>query len=92
MRYFIRPERGREDACGPVLGPFDEFVQLTYSELRVGPEGDWLAYQPFGDADWHFSADLDIPIADPSSMDGCTAEDWRSQGWSDLVIWAEAEA
>lgn len=33
----------RENEPPRVLGPYDEFVQLTYNLLRSGPDGDPLA-------------------------------------------------
>jgi hypothetical protein len=38
----VRFERGQNDNVSSVYGPFP-FVQLTYEELRVGPEGLTLA-------------------------------------------------
>lgn len=40
---YIRFENGQEDRIGDVLGPF-EWVQITYSSLRVDDDGDCLAY------------------------------------------------
>lgn len=40
---YVRFEMGQEDRVGEDLGPFP-FVQLTYEALRVGPEGDDLAF------------------------------------------------
>lgn len=44
---FTSSDTAIENGCteGEVrLGPFDEFVQLTYEHLRVGPEGDFIAH------------------------------------------------
>ena len=45
---FVRFECGSEDRMSGEYGPFP-FVQLTYNELRVGPDDDGFAY--FGGAD-----------------------------------------
>ncbi len=39
---YVRFECGQEDRVGEELGPFP-FVQLTYNELRFGPDGETLA-------------------------------------------------
>lgn len=41
--FMIRFEHGQEDRISKEYGPFP-FVQLTYGELRTGPEGDPFAY------------------------------------------------
>jgi hypothetical protein len=43
MPTYLRFEFGQEDHISPVYGPFP-FVQLTYELLRVGPDGEELAY------------------------------------------------
>lgn len=45
--YFSRPNDDVETqpAIDPVrFGPYEEFVQLTYQELRSGPDGDAVAW------------------------------------------------
>ena len=51
-QIYVRFECGREERMMEKgLGPF-EFVQMTYDELRISPNGDPFAY--FGkDGDWH---------------------------------------
>ena len=39
---YIRFERIRDGITGPQFGPF-AFVQLTYDELRIGPNGEPFA-------------------------------------------------
>lgn len=41
-QVMIRFECGSEERFSQEFGPF-EFVQLTYLELRVGPDGDTFA-------------------------------------------------
>lgn len=41
---YIRFEDCHTDRIGDELGPF-EFAQITYNELKVGPDGDVLAFQ-----------------------------------------------
>jgi hypothetical protein len=73
---FVRFEKGREGKVGPTFGPYP-FVQLTYHTLRVGPEGEDLAYMGKDD-DWYLT-DEHTPVADRPS-----------EGWSDIIIWDEA--
>jgi hypothetical protein len=45
--FFSRPNDTEENQppIDPVrFGPFSEFMQLTYNELRSGPDGDFIAY------------------------------------------------
>lgn len=42
MGTYVKFEYGQEDRWSEVYGPFP-FVQLTYSSLRVGPEGEDFA-------------------------------------------------
>jgi len=48
---FVRFERGRNDVMGPTFGPF-EFLQQTYEELRISPDGETLAYWDEGANEW----------------------------------------
>ena len=77
-RTMIRFECGVEDRCGRVWGPFD-YVQLTYDELRVGPEGEFAAQyihsSPRGHGRW-IMWDPGPFAADP---------DW----YSDVIIYTE---
>lgn len=59
--YFIHPECGRDDRWGPVLGPFPDYLQITYREIRNGAEDviAWLG----DDGDWHIKED-DQPYSD----------------------------
>lgn len=45
--HFSRPNDTVEDQP-PIdvktFGPYDEFIQLTYHELRSGPDGDFVAW------------------------------------------------
>ena len=57
IRYYFRLECGSEDRMSPVYGPFPEFLQLTYGELRTGPNGDFAA-QYATDGYWYVRASL----------------------------------
>lgn len=57
--WFSRPNDTIPDQppIDPVkLGPFDEFVQLTYSEMRAGPNGDRIAWMDC-DSVWRVEGD-----------------------------------
>lgn len=75
MAVKIRFECGRDDRISHVYGPF-EFVQLTYNYLRVGPDGDELAY--YMDEEWRFT-----PAAPEH---GIVAKDAAGL-WSDVIIY-----
>jgi hypothetical protein len=45
---MVRFECGQEDRWSEEYGPF-EFVQLTYGELRTGPDGESFAYYEKGE-------------------------------------------
>jgi hypothetical protein len=66
---YLTFSRGRDDKEGPILGPFD-WVQLTYDEIRVSPNGDPVAL--FDEGDWHLYGDTN------SGLD--------REPWSDVVI------
>lgn len=57
---FNLPEDAEHDRK---LGPFDEFVQLTYEGLRVGPDGDHIAYFDYTRGAWFIERD-DSPWSD----------------------------
>jgi hypothetical protein len=78
LQYFARFERGCEDADPVTIGPFPDFIQLTYNDLRVGPDGDRVAYMN-GDHEWK----IDLGFA-PTPED---AKAW----WSDVCVWAEVK-
>jgi hypothetical protein len=102
MKYFVRPETGAEDRFGPKIGPFNQFLQLTYGTLRVGPNGDEIARR-HEDGLWYFehllrtsdykppgsaAGYLDVRLpADYAEANRCT--DVSKHGWTDIVIWAE---
>lgn len=96
MKYYVRPECGREDRWGPKIGPFPEFLQITYKSLRVGPDGDDIAWLE-DDGDWRFNPEYragNRPTPLPVQTDGMhkvVPGDWHCFGWSDLVIWAEPD-
>jgi hypothetical protein len=64
------------------LAECDEFVQITYNEVRVGPNGDSiLTMDEGGDGFWHPT----LPYG--SAMGGWQAIKWdTSIGYSDIVI------
>lgn len=51
MAMYVRFERGRDDVCGPVLGPY-EWVQQTYEDLRVSPDGEIIAQWVVKAGEW----------------------------------------
>lgn len=59
-RVYVRFERGRDGIVGPTFGPFP-FAQVTYSTLRVGPDGDDLAYLN-DDGDWELRIGTSAPL------------------------------
>lgn len=69
MAVKIRFERGQEDRVSQDYGPYP-FVQLTYEDLRVGPDGEHLA--SLLDGYWHIGASIeegwsDVVIWDEAS-------------------------
>jgi hypothetical protein len=93
LKYYVRPETGQDDVIGPTYGPFDEFIQLTYTEIRVGPDGATIGYHDEEDGLWHFPPtyrpqDRELPIpCNRSSAHNCPER--TLVGFSDVVIWAE---
>lgn len=53
--------RNGVDSSALLLGPYPDFVQLTYEGLRVGPEGEHIAN--YADGYWYVEAD-DSPWSD----------------------------
>lgn len=72
---YIRFDRGRDDVSGPVFGPY-EYVQQTYQDLRISPDGETLAqwFAPAGE--WFI-------------VDGGEHND---EFYSDYVVFASDEA
>jgi hypothetical protein len=96
LSYWLRPECGREDRMGPDVGPFPDYVQLTYDLITTGPDGEIIGNQD--GSDWRF-----VPSRNESGprqgeplptrrgrMHNCTLDNWHTMPWSDVVIWAEA--
>jgi hypothetical protein len=97
MNYFVRPDCGRDGRNGPVLGPFPDYLELTYKLLRSGPNGDDVASLG-DDGDWHFETEWPnatrgergvIPVHDSSTEHGLGDKPWHAYGWSDIAMWAE---
>jgi hypothetical protein len=93
LKYFVRPECGSVDMIGPTFGPFNEFIQLTYGEVRVGPDGDIIGGRG-DDGMWYFETNYrckneDKPV--PMSLKEAhnCPEDLPNTPFSDVVIWAE---
>lgn len=65
IRYWLRMERGAEDRMGDPVGPFSDYLQLTYDELTTldgrtlalfGQDGFWHLNDPaLGDIDAEWS-------------------------------------
>lgn len=63
--YFYRFERGAEDKWSEDIGPVPEFFQLTYEDLRIGPDGEIVAQ--FDGGYWYDvrpGADKEYPWSD----------------------------
>jgi hypothetical protein len=84
--HYIRPEFGAEDRIGPTIGPFpDGWLQLTYGELRIAPDGDVLA-SINKDLEWEFES-IEPDILDYSMILGIPeGKNWNDLPWSDLVL------
>jgi hypothetical protein len=68
---------------GPEIGPFSEFLQLTYDELRSGPDGEFIAGLPIIRSislgkGWFIQQTI-------ASQFGISSKD----RWSDLVLYAK---
>jgi len=90
LKYFIRPESGAVDQIGPVIGPFKEFIQLTYGEIRIGPDGETIGGKDPHDGMWHFDEhfleSINAQICNYAEAHNC----WGlEKGFTDVVIWAE---
>lgn len=92
MQYFVRPENGQKDQIGPTLGPFDDYIQLTYSHITVGPDGETIAYLEKNGL-WYFTKtylknNVETPI--PFDMEGAhrCPHFWESE-FSDVIIFAK---
>lgn len=92
LKYYVRPERGQEDIIGPTFGPFDEFIQLTYGDVRVGPNGESIGTYAnglyfFGKTFRPKNKETPIPVS-MKNAHNCQ-KNWTGTGFSDVVIWAE---
>lgn len=95
MGFFVRPECGFDDRWGPTLGPFPDWLQVTYRELRIEPDGDTIAWLG-DDGLWYFAdtyrvsntVSESIP-ADFTDSFGLNGRCWYELGWSDFVIWSK---
>jgi hypothetical protein len=84
--YFFRPSCGSEDRTGPDIGPFPDYFELTYDELRVGPDGGSVAA-------FYHHGDPHNPLR---NLDGQKVSGWSvyepygdgKTFWSDLVMYA----
>lgn len=95
LKYFLRPENGSQDVWGPTFGPFDEFIQITYDTICVGPNGAIIAYKGDGDGGlWYFNktyrpGNAETPIPYDMKDANNFAEDLLEHtGFTDVVIWA----
>jgi len=90
LKYYLRPESGAVDQIGPVIGPFDEFIQLTYGEVRIGPNGETIGCHSPKDGMWYF----DEKFLEKLNAKMCNYHDAHNcsdllEGFTDVVIWAE---
>jgi hypothetical protein len=84
--YFFRPECGKEDRVGPLIGPFPEFIQITYDWLRVGPDSD-AVMERRPDGHWTLAAPTN-PAGDWwHRSTGIKPSAWQVR-WSDVTILA----
>jgi len=82
MALMVRFSRPRDEEEGPTLGPFP-WVQVTYTELRAGPDGEPIALLG-PDGDWHLGR-LRTPVPGAEGWVEVSA-DLASTPWSDFVI------
>jgi len=91
MKYFVRPEKGQEDVIGPTFGPFEEFIQMTYGGIRVGPNGESIG--SYDNGLWFFGStypgDKEVPIPCNFEKAYNCPKDYLNIGFTDVVIWAE---
>jgi hypothetical protein len=74
LDFYVQFECGAEERWSEKIGPFPDFLQITYDLLRCeGDTFDIVAY--FGrDGDWHIDEHYSGGDEDP---------------YSDIIIWAE---
>lgn len=88
---YFHMENGAEDRFSLTYGPF-EFVQLTYGELRIGPNGDPVGFRSHVDGFWHLRAAKDtwelLGEGKDTFNTGVAPPDSRAIGrFSDVVIY-----
>ena len=88
MKYYARFERPRDDAYPILLGPFSDFLQLTYGDLRIGSDGATIAQFDAGADDW-FITDSALPASTLDGNESKPAVIDINEPWSDIIIYAE---
>jgi hypothetical protein len=86
MRFYFRPECGREGRMGPDIGPFDSYLQLTYGELTCEPEDSTDNVVAAWDqtmGDWFLNRNN-------PTVKRCTKARDGKLPWSDLVIFVSS--
>ena len=86
-RFWFRPECGRDDRIGPDIGPFEDFLQLTYRELVCNGHGSTdtcVAVWNEEKGDWYLNGEN-------PTVKRCTEARDRKDPWSDLVIYVKVE-
>jgi len=52
MNYYVRGENVATSTMSEDLGPFSDYMQITYGELRSGPDGDTIIASRNKDGLW----------------------------------------
>lgn len=81
---FIQFFHLRKDVPGPTLGPFP-WVLVTYTELRVGPDGDPIARYDEQSREWSL-ARQETPI--PKSRRKAISPETTTEPYSAFLIFA----
>ncbi len=87
-RMYFRPETGYENRFGHAYGPF-EWLQLTYSELRISPDGDSAMALSVDAGKWIFASNNGIKAG--HGLGVVAHPDDADKEWSDIVIFESDE-
>jgi|GEM_PF-2090187 hypothetical protein len=82
---FIQFFRPRGDVPGPTLGPFP-WVQVTYTELRVGPDADPIARYDEHAREWYLGRQ-ETPI--PKTQSKAISPESTREPYSAFLIFAK---
>lgn len=73
MNTYLRFETGSEERVSVEYGPFP-FVQMTYGDLRVGPDGEEFAYYSPDADEWRVLKEPGAWYSDVIIYDGSDAK------------------